>query len=164
VRDLETICSRYHVVPALWAHAEAMAPMMRPGDREEVWAAGGVGPLEGLEISLAASLYAWTWLIDDVPACMFGVGSPSILSGTGIPWLLSGELVNRHWRPFLSYYRPFLDRMRDDFTLLTNWVDARYGLAIRWLGWMGFEIMPPAPHGPFNILHHRFEMRRERGA
>lgn len=157
--EIEEVCRRYTVVAAAPSHAREMAPIMRPGDRDEIWAAAGIAPLMGLEVSLASSRYAWTWLVDEVPACMFGVGSASTMSGTGIPWLLSSELVNRHWLPFLKYYRPFLAQMRSDFPTLTNWVDCRYEAAIRWLRWMGFEIMPPAPHGPFDMLHHRFEMR-----
>ena len=157
--ELDAICRRYTVVEARLDHARAMAPVMRPGDRGEIWAAAGVDPLRGLKISLDASLYAWTWLIDDQPACMFGVGATSLLSGTGIPWLLSATLVDRHWLPFLKYYRPFLERMRADFPILTNWVDARYAAALRWLRWMGFQVFPAEPYGPFAMPHHRFELR-----
>lgn len=157
--DLAATCARFNVVPASDAHVDAMAPLLREGDRQEIWAAAGLGAREGLALSLAASVYAWTWLVEDVPACMFGVSCPDRSSGTGIPWLLSGGLVDRHWRPFLKYHRPFLARMRRDFDLLTNWVDASYGQAIHWLHWMGFTILPAAPYGPFGLPHHPFEMR-----
>ncbi|HVJ40147.1 MAG TPA: hypothetical protein VM639_01570 [Dongiaceae bacterium] len=157
--EIEAICRRYHVVAARPVHVDRMAGIMRESDRQEVWAAAGLTPSAGLEISLASSLYAWTWLIDDIPACMFGIGSESLLSGVGMPWLLSADPVDRHRLAFLKYYRPFLARMRADFPLLVNWVDARYAAAIRWLGWMGFTLYPAAPYGPFGMPHHRFEMR-----
>jgi hypothetical protein len=162
--ELEAICRRYTVVAARPEHAVAMAPLLRPGDRNEIWAAAAVDPLRGLEISLDASRYAWTWLVDGLPACMFGVGCAPVPDGIGIPWLLSAISVDRHWLPFLRYYRPFLDRMRADFPLLTNWVDARYAAALRWIGWMGFRIFPAEPYGPFALLHHRFELRADTAA
>jgi hypothetical protein len=162
--ELESVCHRYTVVPATLDHARAMAPIMRPGDRGEIWAAAALDPLAGLQISLAASLYAWTWLVEDVPACIFGVSaapdnSGSNMNDVGIPWLLSSGIVDRHWLPFLKHYRPFLEQMRADFPVLANWVDARYTAAIRWLRWMGFEILAAEPYGPFGLPHHRFELR-----
>jgi hypothetical protein len=136
-----------------------MAPIMRPNDIEEVWAAGACDPLTGLKLSIASSLYAWSWFVDGVPVCVFGVGSLSLLGGEGVPWLLSSTLVERHWVPFLRHYKPFLRQMCDDFTCLANYVDARYALAIRWLRWMGFTVYPAEPYGPFGMAHHRFEMR-----
>jgi hypothetical protein len=159
--ELEDICRRYTVVAAEPRHAVAMAPIMRPGDRGEIWAAAALEPLRGLEVSLAASLYAWTWLVEDVPACIFGVGAAPDGSGIGVPWLLSSEIVDRHWRPFLKHHRPFLERMRTDFPVLANWVDARQAPAIRWLRWMGFAIRPAEPHGPFGLLHHPVELYGE---
>ncbi len=160
--DIDHIRRLYDVTEARPDHARTMAPIMRAQDRDEVWAAAAVGPLEGLEISLAGSLQAWTWLVEGRPVCMFGVGCQSLLGGTGIPWLLSSDLVGRHWMPMLRFYRPFLAEMSALFPVLTNWVDARYRKAIRWLAWMGFELFPAAPHGPFGLPHHRIELRRDR--
>lgn len=157
---LDDIRRRYDVVEATYEHAAAMAPIMRPSDRDEVKATSGLNPRDGLLASLASSLYAWTWRVDGVPACMFGIGSGSILSGEGMPWLLTSNVLDQHWRPFVKHYRPFLDQMKADFPVLANWVDARHETAIRWLKWMGFEIGPIVPHGPRGLPHRRFEWRR----
>jgi len=160
---IDAVCRRHRVVTALPEHAWKLAPTLRENDRNEIWAAAGLSPAAGLEISLASSFYAWTWLIGDAPACMFGVGYASLLSGTGVPWLLSSSLVEQHRFSFLKNCRPFLASMCADFPVLVNWVDARYAAAIRWLGWMGFTLHPAEPYGPFGMPHHRFEMRSGQG-
>lgn len=151
---------RHEVVPACLAHLEALAPIMRQADRDEIWAAAALTPYEGLLVSFQSSLEAWCWLIDDVPACVFGVSAESILSGVGTPWLLSSHLLPRQQMAFLRRYRPFLAEMLALFPLLRNWVDARYVQSVAWLRWMGFTILPPAPYGPFHLPFHAFELRR----
>jgi hypothetical protein len=158
--DIDAIRRRHGVVAATPDHARALAPIMRAEDKAEIWAAAAVGPLEGLEISLAGSFQAWTWLVEGRPACMFGIGCPSLLAGIGTPWFLSSLLLDRHRVPLLKFYRPFLAEMSALFPVLTNWVDARHRTAIRWLAWMGFTLFPAEPHGPFNLPHHRIELRR----
>ena len=46
-----------------------------------------------------------------------------------------------------------------DYSLLINFVDARHGVAIRWLKWLGFKVFPAKPFGPDKLPFHRFEMR-----
>lgn len=158
--EIDEICQRCTVVEARPEHADALARTMRAEDRAEVWATAHVDPRKGLEMSLSSSLYAWTWLVDGQPACMFGVSSESILSGIGKPWLLTGDLLDRQWPVFARHCRPFIRKMSDDFPKLENWVDARYRKAIRWLTWAGFYVFPPAPYGPDNLPFCRFEMYR----
>jgi hypothetical protein len=158
--DLPQTCDRYDVVPAERTHARDLAPIMRAADRDEIWAAAALSPLDGLVVSLNCSLAAWCWRVEGQPACLFGVSSESVLSGVGMPWLLSSDLVERRQLEFLRHYRPFLGEMLTLFPILRNWVDARYALSIRWLRWMGFALHPAEPYGPFGMPFHRFEMRR----
>lgn len=157
---IDEVCRRCNVVEAKPEHIEALAATMRAEDRAEVWATAGVDPRKGLDMSLSSSLYAWTWLVEGQPAAMFGVGSQSILSGIGKPWLLTGDLLTGHWLTFLRNCRPFIQKMSEDFPILENWVDARYRKAIQWLTWAGFYVYPPEPYGLDNQPFCRFEMHR----
>ena len=157
---LARIYGAYDVQPASVADAEVLAPIMRSADREEVWAAASLDPLQGLRVSLGSSVSAWCWRIDGQPACLFGVSAESFLSGTGVPWLLSSHLLPRQQRAFLRHGRIFIEVMLDLFPRLGNWVDARYTVAVSWLRWMGFTILPAEPYGPFAMPFHRFEMTR----
>ncbi|MFM0151447.1 hypothetical protein [Paraburkholderia sediminicola] len=146
------------VVPATLEHAIAMAPRMREADRAECWALARLTPLEALEVSVQTAVYAWTWLVDGEPACMFGVGARSMIGDTGTPWLLSTDLVAKYPMPFLRGYRTYLQKMRAIYPHLSNVVDARYTTCVRWLGWLGFKVYDPVPMGPDGVLFHRFEI------
>lgn len=147
------------IVTATLDHAIAMAPRMRDADAAECWALARLDPLAALRVSLETAVYAWTWLVDDEPACMFGVGTRNLIGAEGVPWLLSTELVARHRVTFLRGYRPYLAQMRGAFPYLHNVVDARYVTCVRWLRHLGFVVHDAEPMGPAGELFHRFEMR-----
>lgn len=151
------------VVPAHIGHAIAMAPRMRAADAAECWALARLSPLEALRVSLESATYAWTWLVDGEPACIFGVGTRSLIGNEGTPWLLSTDLVAAHHITFLRGCRPYLARMRGAFPYLQNVVDARYETCVRWLKRLGFEVHEAEPLGPAGELFHRFEMRSTHG-
>lgn len=152
----------YRVIPATQAHAIAMCGRMRAADVAEVRASIGVGPDEALRRSLAFSSHAWAGLVDGEVACLFGVGMTSLIGGVGAPWLLGTDLIARHGTAFLRRNRPHVAFMLSLYPKLENWVDARNGLAIEWLRWLGFSIMPAEPYGPFGLPFHRFEMQIHR--
>lgn len=135
-----------------------MAPRMREADRVEVWAASAATPLEALTTSLQRTPAALTGMVDGLPVCMFGVSPVTLLCGRGIPWLLGSEELPRYAVPFLRRNRAYLAAMRERYSKLTNYVDARNALSIRWLKWMEFGIMSTEPYGPFGLPFHRFEM------
>ncbi|TDY26303.1 hypothetical protein B0G81_6813 [Paraburkholderia sp. BL6665CI2N2] len=146
------------VVPARFEHAVAMAPRMRAADCAECWAIANVEPLEALRISLEWSLYAWTWLVDEQPACMFGIGTTSLIGNAGSPWLLSTDLVAEHRVTFLRGCKPYLAHLRGKFPYLHNVVDARYVTCVKWLKRLGFVVHDAEPIGPAGALFHRFEI------
>lgn len=150
---------KYEVVPATFKHAEELAENMRWADCEEVWAVGHLYPLQATLLSLEASRDVWTGLADGKIVCMFGVGAAMILSTTGVPWLLTTELVNEHAKPFLRRNKKVVKEMRDKYPLLRNYVDERNTVAVKWLKWLGFEVLPSIPFGIEGLPFHSFEMR-----
>ena len=147
------------IVRAETAHIAAIAAAIRPADRFEVWAASLSTPEEALLASLAFSTLAWTGLADGAPFCMFGVCAASRLCRHGIPWLLGGTQIEANAVGFLRRSKSCLREVRQEYGILSNFVDARNLAAIRWLKWLGFTILPVQPHGPFNLPFHPFEMR-----
>lgn len=147
------------VVLARMEHAVAMAPRMRAADAAECWALARLSPLEALRESLDSATYAWTWLVDGEPACIFGVGTRSLIGNAGTPWLLSTDLVAQHRMTFVRGSRPYLALMRGAFPCLENFVDARYETCVRWLKRLGFVVHDAEPMGPCGELFHRFELK-----
>ena len=151
--------TRYEVVPATLDHAKELATCMRQPDRAEIWAAAHEYPHAAVLGSLAVSRDAWTGIADETLVCMFGVGSATICSSVGVPWLLATAELERHARPFLRRNRKVVKQMMNGYSLLRNYVDARNVTSIRWLEWMGFEVLPTETFGVEGRLFHPFEMR-----
>jgi hypothetical protein len=147
------------IIPATMVHVDFIASRMREADALEAWAIARFKPREALEYSLAKSLQAWTWMQNGEPACMWGVDADSILGPVGHPWLLTTSLVDRYPITFLRGSLNALKRMQSVFPELTNWVDARHVVCVRWLRWLGFAIEAPVPLGPFGLPFHRFTLR-----
>lgn len=141
------------------ADATALAADMREADRAEALAVTGYAPLHAATRSIRVSWpHVWAGSVDGELLAVFGVRSAGLLSDTGVPWLLSTNAVDRHWRPFLRFSRVLLANWSEAFPVLENWVDARHDVAIRWLDWLGFEIEAPRPYGVYGLPFHRFTM------
>lgn len=149
----------YSITPVSLRHVTELAQGMREADRQEVWAAGHQTPEQAVHLSLAASRQAWVGLADERVVFIVGVGSGTILCLTGVPWLLATNKMEQHARRFLRESREMVAVMREDYALLRNYVDVRNRVAIRWLRWLGFEILPPEPFGIDSLPFHPFEMR-----
>lgn len=139
--------------------AESIACYAREADVLELWAAAKSTPLESMLRGMERS-EAWTWLIDGMPVCMFGVCPVSILGGYGVPWMVGTHQIDAHAGAFLRNSKAGILELLGHWDHLQNWVDARNTKAIRWLRHLGFTIHPAAPYGPFDLPFHHFEMRR----
>ena len=135
----------WEIVPAAPEHIQAIAADMRDDDVREVWASHRHCPLEALEMSLARSELAWTCLIEEVPAFMWGVARQgSMISLKGSPWLLGTNLFfqahRKLHREFLRQCPAYVGRMQERFPRLENYVHAKNTLSIRWLKYCGFAL------------------------
>lgn len=143
------------IVPATIEHAERIE--LRPGDAREVEVLGLTMP-EAFKVSTARSMWAHTYLIDGEVAAMVGLSVDNLLGGIGAPWLVTGKPVDRNKKLFLRETRAGVERMRAEFPVLRNFVHAEYAECLRWLRWLGFEIGPPQPKGPFGAPFCLFSM------
>jgi hypothetical protein len=135
----------WEILKADAAHVDRIAANMRADDRREVWASDRRTPGEALRLSLGMSQMAWTCLVRGEPAFMWGVSRPgSILSVTGVPWLLGTDEIVDVRREFLRQSRGFVDLMQAPFERLENYVHADNRLSRRWLKWCGFTLDPEA--------------------
>lgn len=149
------------VVEALPEHDQLIGMNMRSADAEEVWASSMMTPIQAVRESRRVSTHVWTGMINDEPACMFGVASACLVSGYGVPWLLGTDVIEKYSFAFIRQCRPYMELMQGVYPRLTNYVDDRNTVSRRWLKWLGFQIEEPAPYGPFHKPFRKFEMRRE---
>jgi hypothetical protein len=141
------------------ADIEALAPNLRPPDVAEIRAASGLAPEAGLKRSFAFSTHVWAARHEgNGVVAVWGVGPLSLTAGKGCPWLLASPAFDRLGRQIVGLSRPLLGHMRAAYPQLENHVDARNRRAVRWLGWLGFVVEPPAPWGVEGRPFHRFWM------
>lgn len=137
-----------------------VADHMRAADAREVKASHNSSPLGALLNSIRLSSHTSCCLVDDVPACIFGVAPFSILTGTGSPWLLGTDEIQRHRKTFVTETRQGVRDMLLLYPSLVNWVHCDNVASIIWLRGMGFQFDDPAPYGVHGELFHRFHMGR----
>ena len=147
-----------HVEDCKFEHIAPVAINMRADDVREIWCSSKSRPLMALKSSFFLCPNAKTIMVDDKPAAIFGINRLSVLNDTGIPWLLGTPKLEGISYKFVKYSRIYLQKMSKDFARLENHVDARNTASIKWLRWLGFDIMEAKPYGPFEVLFHKFSM------
>jgi len=125
--------------PSTANDAEILAPKLRKQDVVEVWASHGLSPLEALVTSYNNSSESHTIIASDGEVIgMFGVVDEGVV---GIPWLLASDQLPQVAREFLPESRKWVERINQDYLVLTNYVDVRNTVARRWLRWLGFKFI-----------------------
>lgn len=129
------------------ADALYIAENLREADRQEVLAASGGDP----RIILPALVDPrWETLcagMGDTPVVLFGCHEVYENPDVGVIWMLSTPVINRHRRLFMRCARRFVDVFHKRHTVLTNFIDARNTVHIRWLKLLGFKMLRRVPYG-----------------
>lgn len=133
------------IIPATVEHAKALAPLLRMEDRAEVFRLYGWDAETALVESLRASTSAWTAIAEGEPIAMFGVCPVQLLGAIGLPWLLTGDGIERHKLTFVREARKFIEQTRTIWPVLVGIVDPRYEKALRFCKRLGFKVQDPAP-------------------
>ena len=127
---------------------------LRKADLLEIDAGSGMTAEEALleGLSLSQPCYAAYW--KDQPLCMFGVvpmNDPTDPQQMGSVWLFGTDLIDTMGLGFLRASRAWFDSLMLKYGALGNAVDARNEVHIKWLEWLGFELLSPIRMGPYNL-------------
>ncbi len=138
-------------VPAEGWHVPALAQRLRQSDKDEIAAASGLDPLQGLGQSVAMSHYSYTIMEDEEPVVMYG--ARHVADGKGLVWLLASDALERHSIQFLRNSVEYINRLHYETGChtLSNLTDKRNTLHHRWLRWTGFTFGPEVPIGPYSM-------------
>jgi hypothetical protein len=132
--------------------AAEFAPLLRYADRLEIDAATMGDPEAVLRHGIEVSDLCCTVYYDGEPICIFGIVGDDF----GSIWLLGTDLIEDHPIAFLRVSKAIVNHLRKSYSFLGNYVDARNTVHVRWLKWLGFDVRPPIPHGPFKLPFHPF--------
>jgi hypothetical protein len=125
---------RGKVIPGVPPHkAMYIADNMRELDRKECGYMHH-DPQNAIFESVYMSDMDMIWLIEveRIPAGCFGCGM-------GIPWLLGTDNMSRIKIQFMKESREYVDRMKDRYSVLCNWVWEKNIPSVKWLEWLGFK-------------------------
>lgn len=140
----------WQVTKAKESHIPFLAANMREVDRLEVWAMSRLSPKQALEISLAASEFAFTYWLEGEVVAMMGVARHGCLAcaapfdgmkgrRVGVPWLLATPDLFRDKRGFLTISKFFSDILDDGYDRLENWIYQENRTVRRWLAFYGAQ-------------------------
>lgn len=155
--------AKTEVVPATQKLIDSMKGCLRAIDHHECMEINGKDADKAIQIGLDTSLHSWVGLIKGIPFCCFGVASASLLSTSGVPWMLGTDEIARWGATYLvlKNSKYYVDKMLKPFDNLENWVDIRNEISIRWLKWCGFSFDGPVPYGIHRGLFQRFYLNKE---
>lgn len=109
-----------------------------------------------IQESIDNSAEKWCALVDNKPACMWGIRQESLLTGASI-WLISTPLIEQHPYRFLVESRRAIKSAVDTYFMLYGYVDADYAKSSRWLEWLGFDAVAVMKFDEITLL--RYELR-----
>lgn len=135
-----------------------IADNMRKADRAEVWEMSQHTPCQSLRNGVKVSDHASVITINGVPCAVVGLVVVSLLTGTGVPWLLGTNDAVKYRRVFLEKCHQGIADMLTVCPHLYNYVHADNKISVRWLEHMGFQLQAPRPMGINGALFHKFTM------
>jgi hypothetical protein len=138
-----------------------IAHNMRPSDKDEIWASHRKTPLQGLMSGYAESTLCFTVCYLGKPVMMFGAVPQTFLGDEATIWMLASNGFCKCHRKLLRYGGAFIGYMLKHYSVLTNYVDSRNQLSIRWLKWCKAQIDDAIPFGIDKLPFHRFSFERE---
>lgn len=144
-----------NVRPATVEDAFSLAPRLRKGDLEELYAAGHEDPLIALVDSVICSTEAYAY--EDSQGVVQALGGIADCDILAAPWLLGSDDMTLFRKHLLHHPRLTVQRWATQYPLLMNYVHCDNKASILWLRRLGFTIHPPVPYqrGTF----HPFTLR-----
>lgn len=130
----------FDVRPTLFTDLEPLSRTLRADDVEEIAAASGQGPYEGLVHSFNLSDECMTIWNGNDPAAIFGykVVDPGIAA---VVWMLGSDKIFEGKIEFLKRSRFWVDYVNSKAPLIYNLVYHKNVVHIKWLRWMGFVFL-----------------------
>ena len=147
---------KIEIVPATKEHLLELSLNMADDDVEELMNLQGLSPLEGLEYAMRVSHDTKAGLVNGKVLFVFGTTPVDkyALGDVVVAWLLGSKDLPAHKRAFIRFSLQLRDKLKSQYRVLCNTVDAKHTRGLRWLEWLGFTIRPAAPYGASGAMAH----------
>ena len=114
-----------------------LAPRLRQCDKDEIKANVGLPEEVALKLSAEASDFPLV-VVDHKPVAIFGVVPKKDVAYI---WMMATPELEKIGFPFLKECKRVVTMFNEKHPLLSNYVDARNELHIKWLKWCGFTFI-----------------------
>lgn len=118
-----------------------IVPNLRAADVDEIKAVVGVSPAAALPGCIAASRETLVFGAFDTPVAILGLQDVIDNPDVGIVWMLTTRHVEEYPFQFLRVVKDYLPLAHKYHPIITNHVDERNTVHIKWLRWMGFSFL-----------------------
>jgi hypothetical protein len=154
LNEVAALAPRITVRRATLADAIYIEENLRPADFEEFVMARGRSPRQLFRIS-ATKPGTMVGLLDDVPACVYGVFP---FEDFAVPWMMGTSAIEGRaiGRILIRHGRKLFAEWAARYGTLRNYVYARNALHIRYIKALGCKLMPPEPAGAIGAPFREF--------
>ena len=128
----------------------------RQADKNEVFLFSGKTIGETLKDIPDVTQNSYVWEVEGKPVSIFGVSS---WGDDNIIWLLATDDFEEYKNIFRTDCKKVFEELIKDYNYLYNYVYAKHKKAIRWLKWLGANILEPQPVGLGRTLFCKFEFK-----
>lgn len=129
----------------------------RQSDKDEVFLFSGRTIGEVLSDTPNLEKDADVWVVDGKITAIFGVTKWE--EGNSVIWMLATDEFDKYTQIFRNGCKEVFGKMIEGHDYLYNYVRAKHIRAIKWLKWLGAEILEPQPVGLGGELFCKFEIK-----
>lgn len=141
---------------AEYSDIKDMAPNMRRGEVDEIWAAHHFTPEEALVYSFSVSMEIYSAVFMGKVVAMFGIVPRSLVDNHALVWLLTTDGVEKMPIRFLRLSRKVIRFFHMRYKTLYNFVDSRNSQCLNWIRWSGGKVFEAQPYGVEKMPFNRF--------
>lgn len=132
-----------------------LSTRLRAADLAEIEASSNKSPEETLVYGFNKSAHCRVGIYNNNPFIIFG--ACRVIEGVGCVWALGSDDLLKAKGEFLRQSRHWINVLHEDYPILFNYIDARNAVHIRWIRWLGFNLINLHPeHGVAGIPFYEF--------
>ena len=137
-----------------------LARTLRLEDRREMAGLGGADVLAHIRYCVEQSEQCWTCHKNGRVLAMFGIVRTNPFVNHGKVWMLASDESARNKVFVGRWTKKIMNAFLEDWDYLYNYIDSGNDDTIAWLKWLGADVKPAQPMGPYGAMYHHFSFTR----
>lgn len=128
------------IIPAQPKHAEMILESLRDDSALDMQISGWDNNI-ALKRAIEMSRHSWAGFYDGQIACICGVESRNLIDDQAYLWLLTTNIVEKHYFLFVRYSQIFVQELiTHNYNHINGFVRPEFDRSIKWLRFLGFTV------------------------